>query len=89
MVRDMTTDTDMELPLAELLAHDDRYRVLVQDEAAGGYTAVTRSEAAKGLFRYAGSLGAGTPACAHWTEQAIELAGDDLPWNRKLRKARA
>jgi hypothetical protein len=87
MVRDMQTDTDMELPLAELLAHDDRYYVLVWDEEAGQFDAINRSEAARDLFRYAESFGPGTPACAVVTERAIELAGDDLPWNRKLRKA--
>jgi hypothetical protein len=87
MVRDMQTDTDMPLSLSGLHARSDRYRVLVWDEAAAEYKAVTRSEAALGLFRYAGTPGPGTPACAVWTERAIGMAGDDLMYNRKLRRA--
>lgn len=89
MVRDMTTDTDMELPLPELLAHDGRYRVLVWDEEAGEFAAVHRLEAARGGLRYAESLGPGTPACFAASERAMELAGEDGLWRGNLsRKAR-
>ena len=37
--------------------------VTVWDEAAGQATEVTEGEARRGMLRYAGSLGAGTPAC--------------------------
>ncbi len=84
MARDMATGTDLELPLSELLACDDRYRVLVWDEDAGEFATITRREAALSMFAYAERFRLGSPARAAVEERAIELAGDDLPWNRKL-----
>jgi hypothetical protein len=87
MVRDMATDTDMELPLAELLADDDRYRVLVWDGDRGEFMPIHRLEAVVAMFDYADTLGPGTWACWAASERAVELLRDDAPWNRRLRQA--
>lgn len=87
MVRDMVTAADMEIPLAELLARDARYHVLVWDAGLGQFAAIPRLEAAAGMFRYAESFGPGTWACWAASERAMELLGDNVPWGGRLRKA--
>lgn len=85
MVRDMATGTDIELPLADLLADDDRYRVLVWDGDRGEFIPIHRLEAVVAMFDYANTLGLGTWACWAASQRAMELLGDDAPWNHRLR----
>jgi hypothetical protein len=86
MVRDMVTDTDLELPLAELLANDERYRLLVWDDTLGEFATIHRLAAAAAMLGYADTLGPGTWACWTVSARAMELFGDDAPWDRRIRR---
>jgi hypothetical protein len=50
---------------------------MVYDADTGEPVTVTRAEAARGLIRYARSLGPGTPACGVWEQRALALLREE------------